>query len=172
MKSFALFIFLLLTSYHSIFAQSAFSNVTSISTNGLIFTCENNLEYSIVYNQNNPSLNWNPGNESPAPQKCREMNPTIRINYAVIKPIIYTVFDQNRRIQLNNEGSFLIKLFIKPATGEIGDLYFHISKNSSITPQEIYLLEQGLKGKLMPQNPDCAPKSYIVYPLRVRWFEE
>jgi hypothetical protein len=152
-------------------AQSAFSNVEQIIVNGITYVCENDAKYySLVYNSNNPSLQWNPGNEPPAPQECREMNPTIKINQISVKNAINTVFSPERKNQLKEE-NFSMNLFIKPATGEIGDVYFHLSKSTQITPQEIYQVEQALRGLLMPANPTCASKSYIVYPYRVKWTE-
>jgi len=152
-------------------AQSAFSNVEQITINGATYICKNNLDYiTVIYNVNNPSLQWNPRNEPPAPQECREMNPTIEINETAVKNAINTVFSEIRKNQLSEE-AFFIDIYIRPATGEIGDVYFQLAKITKITPQEIYQVEQALRGLLMPANPTCASKSYIVYPYRVKWTE-
>jgi hypothetical protein len=173
MKNLVIYIFLLINTISQLMAQSPFSTVNSILINNKTYVCDNGRsKITIIYDQDNPSITWNPANEPPAPQGCREMSPWMRINKPLIKNAIYSVFNATRRAELYASDKYTsIQLYINPSTGELVDVYFYIRHASSITPTEVYQLDQALKGLMMPVCPECVAKSYIVRSYPIKWDE-
>jgi hypothetical protein len=153
------FIFAGSTSY----AQSPFL-VNSFTVSGKIYKCEQERGATRIYNQQNLSTNRDP--ESHPYNNCDRA----KLDYPKVRQVLHSVFTATRRSQFKANDTHLgIIFYIKPTTGEILEMSFHVGKNTPFTRQDIYALEQGLKGKIMPAKAFCAPMTYIIFPLSVYW---
>jgi hypothetical protein len=167
-----LIICLCLVSFGNLQAQNPFSTNDNIVVSGVTYKSTHRRIYNYVHNINNISITWDPANEPPAPQGCREMSPWMRINKSLLKDAVNSVFSPTRKAELYaNLVGMSLTLYVNPSTGELVDVYFYIRHNSIITPTEVYQLDQALKGLMMPQCPECVAKSYIVIGYAIKWNE-
>lgn len=144
-------------------AQSPFL-VDNFTINGQTYICHQGHNYTRINNQNN--LSTNRESESHPYENCN----MARLDYPKVRQVLHSVFSQAQRVQFKlNDTPLDIIFFIAPTTGEILELRFAVGKNTPFTQNDIYLLEQGLKGQVMQAKPFCAPMTYIVFPLTVYW---
>jgi hypothetical protein len=162
MKYLFLVLFILTSFYLQ--AQSPFL-VNNFTLNGQTYICKTSTRnITSIYNQNN--LSTNRESESHPYNNCN----MARLDYSKVRQVLRSIFSQTQRIQFKNNNTRLnITFFIAPTTGETLELRFAVGKNTPFTQNDIYLLEQGLKGQIMQAKPFCAPMTYIVFPLTVYW---
>ena len=145
-------------------AQQSPFLVTNFTINGKTFKCEQEYGSTHIYNQQNLSRHREP--ESHPKPYCN----MARLDYPKIRNVLYTVFNATQRATFKlNDTSLGITFYIAPTTGEIKEMTFYVGKNTPFTQDNIYQLETGLKGLIMPSKPPCAPMTWIVFPLSVYW---
>jgi hypothetical protein len=160
---FQFFLIIFLFALTNLKAQSPFL-VPSFTISGKTYKCEQSYNTTHIYNQLNLTRNRNP---EPLAKKNCDM---ARLDYPKVREVLHSVLNATRRAQFKvNETPLSITFYIKPTTGEILELSFYVGKNTPFTRNDIHLLEQGLKGKIMPAKTFCSPMTYIVFPLTVYW---
>ncbi|MCU0445491.1 MAG: hypothetical protein MUE85_11285 [Microscillaceae bacterium] len=162
MKFLLIFISNILLALNTI-AQSPFL-VTNFTVSGKTYNCEQRYNATRIYNQQN--LSYNRTLESHPKNNCDRA----KLDYPKVREVFHSVFNATRRAQFKTNDTYLgITFYIKPTTGEILEVSFMVGKNTPFTRNDIYALEQGLKGKIMPAKTFCAPMTYIIFPLVVYW---